>query len=276
MKPALDSTPILSAFGNIESALHELGQHICSALAELPVWIYEGKGFDSNRTKAIAALNKFTPTPGLSPKETFQCPGVIAGTTDTFKMIQSVNAAKDAFLTIIKQYRQKTHPDPTKAIRDVLLQHGCGTIKLKMLCRHIKCIPHHPQRIAWSLGKHSTNITLSVTALQERLHSTGTGKHIDIQLSKLTNLKPDALIRHVETKPLWVANFCIKKAGQADLRGLLRTSLPIFYLHDPKLPTPIVVLGNKKERKAKHRSDKQLEDQPFLPSVKAYRKKQSL
>lgn len=142
-----------------------------------------------------------------------------------------------------------------------------------MLCRHIKYIPYHPRKIAWSLGKHSTNITLSVSALSERLHSTGAGDHIDIQLAKLATLKTDALIRHVETKPLWVANCCLKREGGADKRGLLRTSLPIFYLHDPSLAAPSVVLAAQKERKAPRRSDKQLEDETFLPSVKAYKKK---
>lgn len=273
MKPAIDSASILGAFTNIEQALTHLSQHIQKALADLPLWIYEDGGFSTNRTAAIEAINKFTPTPGLSPKETFQCPGVIAGTTETLKLIQAVNTAKDAFLAVIKQYRQKTHANPTKAIRDILLKHSCGTIKLKMLCRHIKYIPHHPHKISWGLGKHSTNITLSVSALSERLHSSGTGEHIDIQLAKLATLKTGALIRHVETKPLWVANFCLKREGEADKRGLLRTSLPIFYLHDPSQAVPSVVLATQKERKALHRSDKQLEDEPFLPSVKAYRKK---
>lgn len=273
VKPLIDSIPILSAFADIEQAIDHLCSHVTSALSTLPIWIQEGDYFTSNRAKAIEVLKTFAPTAGLSAKETFHCPGVIAATHETLKLINEVNAAKDRFLEIIKRYRQKTSANPTKIIRDVLLHHGCGTIKLKMLCRHIKFIQGHPHKVSWTLGKHSGHTTLPIAVLGKRLSDVGEGKHIDIQLEKLTHTAVGSLVRYVPIKPLWVANFCIKTAGQSDERGLLRTGLPVFYLHNSDCSAPTVIISTKKERTVKHRSDKQLEDEPLLPSLRAYLKK---
>ena len=266
---------IIRQFESLLRLLEQLNRHIRLDLAEFPLWLDDGAdGFAPDRDKAIYALGHFGPSDGLSPQETFKCPGVIAGNLDSLDLIAHINAAKSTFKTLLGACHQSMHQDSCKLVRDTLKYAGYPGIKLKQVLRHIAFIHYHPRRIAWTKGKHSASKLLSQQDSEQMLLKAGQGLHIDLQRIKLKSLDPSLkLIKHRPIKPGWVVNIGSFKQNNRSKYEDIRTALPLFYLHQSQLPTPIVCFGKQGAENRKLRADKQIESQPFLPSISVYRYK---
>lgn len=268
------SKALMTSYECVITTLNALCQHITDDLTNWPLSVEEEGGFKNNRSRVIHALIHFGPTPGLTPQETYSCPGAVAGTDQTIALIQQVNAAKDAFKLAVTEIKQGSKQDISKVIRALLAQKGHTAIKLKQVYRHIPYINYHPRRIAWSKGKHGLSKTISLHEAKRLLLKAGRGEHIDIQLAKLSMLDDKTrLVIHRDIKPCWVVNIATFKEGKKSQFEDLKTSLPIFYLFDFGLEPPVVCLSEPNQRIVKTRADKVLEAAPFLPSISAYRTK---
>lgn len=266
---------LISLYEEILSFIHKLSLHIHSDLQDLPIWSKEGMNNSAlNREKVIWALGNFSFTPGLSPQETFKYPAVIAGTVTTLHFIKEVNEAKEAFKNLVRLTQQEIDGDASKFIRNLLAHAGHPGIKLKQVFRHIPSIYYHPRRIAWTQGKHTSSKLLSKQASEEMLIKTGQGEHIEVQRDKLNRLGNNIkLIKHRRIKPVWVVNIGSFKENKRSKYEDIRTSLPLFYIHNQQYPEPIVSFNNKKIIERKSRSDKKIESTPILPSISVYRYK---
>lgn len=265
----------ISCFMTLLQTLDACNAHIQNDLNELPLWIDNGTGeFIKNRNKLIFALGNFGPTQGLSPQETFKCPGVVAGTQATLALIDQLNHVKSTFKELVRACQQSTEQDSTKFVRDTLARAGYPGIKLKQVFRHISYINYHPRRIAWTKGKHTTSKQLSKQASEKLLEKAGQGLHIEIQKVKLSGLHHQTkLIKHRAIKPGWVVNIGAFKENNCSAYEDIRTALPLFYLHDQQLPNPIVCFSKPRAENRKMRIDKQIESVAFLPSISVYRYK---
>jgi len=131
--------------------------------------------------------------------------------------------------------------------------------------------------MAWTKAKNGSNVTVSKIQAKDLLLKKGQGKHIELQLLQLNALKEnDTLIIHRDIKPYWVVNVAsFKNSEGRSITEKVRTSLPLFYIHDSEFPVPVVCFSHKADRdKTGFRADKRLEDKPFLPSISAYRYRQ--
>ena len=266
-------TQFVTAVNAINDALNILCLHLHDDLTDYPVWVSNGEGgFTSSKDQLIYALKKFTPTPGLLPQETFSCPGAVGGNARTLELVKCVNAAKDHLKTVIADCQEFLG---ASAMKHIHANFGIGTVKLKEVYRHLKCINGHPRRIAWSKCIHNSHKVISSQESAALLTKMGTGTNIDIQMAKLSMLGESTLVQYRRQKTQWVANFFMKNEQGASLRGLIRTGLPIFYLHDNELTPPVVCFSNKRPRVAKNIKHKKLEAEPFLPAINAYRKLKS-
>ncbi|MFZ0219550.1 MAG: hypothetical protein WAL30_05025 [Candidatus Aquirickettsiella sp.] len=275
----IDFAPhLISCFSALLQAIDNCHAHIQSDLRELPLWVDNGAAeFSKNRDKVVAALGNFGPTQGLSPQETFKCPGVVAGTQQTLMLIDNVNQAKNTFKKRVRDYQQTTQQDITKFVRDTLARAGYPGIKLKQVFRHIIYIDYHPRRIAWTKGKHTTSKLLSKQDSEKLLDKAGQGLHIEIQKVKLSGLPHQMkLIKHRAIKPGWVVNIGSFKENNCSAYEDIRTALPLFYLHNQQLPNPIVCFSKPRIQNRKLRADKQIESVAFLPSISVYRYKKEV
>lgn len=69
---------LINLFDTFALALDKLCVHIQDDLTNFTMWIDDGnKQFIQDRDKAIYVLKHLSPKEGLSPQETFVCPGVI-------------------------------------------------------------------------------------------------------------------------------------------------------------------------------------------------------
>ncbi len=272
----IDYAPqLISQFESLLALLEQLNSHIRFDLAEFPLWIDDGAdNFKPNRDKVTYALGNFGPSEGLSPQETFKCPGVVAGTLETLDLIGEVNASKSAFKTLLGACHQAMNQDSCQWVRNTLKHAGYPAIKLKQVLRHIPFIRYHPRRVAWTKGKHTTSKLLSRQDSDQMLTKAGQGLHIDLQRIKLKGLDSKVkLVKHRHIKPGWVVNIGSFKQNKRSKYEDIRTALPVFYLHQPQLPAPIVCFGMQRAENRKLRADKQIESLPFLPSISVYRYK---
>jgi hypothetical protein len=263
-------TQFVSAFNAINDALNILCLHLHDDLTNYPVWVSNEDGeFTSSKDALIYALKKFTPTPGLLPQETFSCPGAVGGNAQTLELITRVNAAKDQLRMVIAACHEFLG---VSAMKHIHANFGIGAIKLKEVYRHLKYINGHPRRIAWSKCVHNSHKIISSQESAVLLSKMGAGINIDIQMAKLSMLGDSTLVQYRRQKTQWVANFFIKGEQGTSLRGLIRTGLPIFYLHNGELVPPVVCFSDKRPRVSKKIKHKKLENEPFLPAINAYRK----
>jgi hypothetical protein len=270
----LDYAPqFIRYFESLLTKLEQLIAHIKSDLNELPLWVDNGAdAFETNRDKVIFALGNFSPTNGLSPQETFKCPGVVASSQLTLSLIEHVNAAKNLFKEQMRACQKSMEKeDVAKFVRDTLAHAGYPGIKLKQVFRQIIFIPYHPRRIAWSKGKHTTSKLVSKQDSEQLLNKAGQGLHIDIQKVKLSGVSQQTkLIKHRTIKPGWVVNIGSFKENKRSSYEDIRSALPLFYLHDQQLPPPLVCFGKQRMENRKMRADKQIESVAFLPSISVY------
>ncbi|MEN9450555.1 MAG: hypothetical protein RJA83_1173 [Pseudomonadota bacterium] len=272
----IDFAPqFVSCFTTLLQTLDTCNDHIQNQLGELPLWVDNGaEVFVRNRDRVVFALANFSPTPGLSPQETFKCPGVVAGTSQTLALIDKVNQAKTTFKELVRVCQQSAEQDMTKFVRDSLARAGYPGVKLRQVFRHIIYIDYHPRRIAWTKGKHTTSKQLSKQASEKLLDKAGQGLHIEIQKIKLSGLDHQTkLIKHRAIKPGWVVNIGAFKENNCSAYEDIRTALPLFYLHDQQLANPIVCFAKPRVQNRKTRIDKQIETVAFLPSISVYRYK---
>jgi hypothetical protein len=266
---------IINTFEDVLSALNILCGHIHDELSDYPVWIMQEDAFKDDSDKLIYALIYFSPVSSLSPQETWTCPGAVAGTKKTIALIKAVNHAKDTFKQKAEACKTIFKANPTKPVRDILARNGHGGIKLKQVYRHIRYIEHQPLRIAWSKGKASSNVIITIEQAREMLIKIGEGEHIDIQLAKLNLLKPtEKLVKRRHMKPYWVINITSSREAGHTPHRKIATSLPLFYLQESEHKRPTVCLSKKTNRdNTKARADKQIEEIPFLQSISVYRYK---
>ncbi|NKB47358.1 MAG: hypothetical protein GKR77_06170 [Legionellales bacterium] len=137
---------IMDAFEKVLCALQTLGRHIHTELSYYPIWVMQGEAFENNRDKVVEALTHFAPVIGLSPQETWTCPGVVAGTRKTIALVQAVDHAKDAFKEVTQSCKTISKEIPTKPVRDILANNGYGAVKLKQVYRHLHYLEYQPTR----------------------------------------------------------------------------------------------------------------------------------
>lgn len=269
--------PVIDAFESVLHALNKLCLHIHDDLLDYPVWVDNGhQQFFQDRDKVIYALKHLSPVMDLTPQETFACPGVVGATEQTFSLIDIVNKEKNAFKEMVKNYLEIFKANPTKPVRQVLATAGYGGIKLKQVYRNIQYINFHPRRVGWTKGKLNSSVVISKSQAIEMLHKAGSGEHIEIQLVKISLVgEKDKLVMYRQIKPCWIANAStFKNASGHSQTYRIRTSLPLFYLHSNDVAIPEVCFSKKTNRnESQKRSDKRIEEIPFLKSINAYRYK---
>lgn len=272
---------IITAFEAVETCLNTLCLHIHDTLQDYPLYVdKDNRELVSEPDLVIYALKHLKPTPGLSPQQTFACMGAVGCTLDTLTLIDTVNAAKDNFRRIIDTYLKQLSPTKrdTTIIRDILARHGHPSIKLKQVYRHIKYLTYHPRKISFTQVAHSTHKPVTRPMAEKLLHEVGEGKHIEVQLAKISLLGPqDKLIIRRDIHDCWLVNVATFKNNEGrSTFSKIWTSMPLFYVLDEKLPYPHVSFSNRYDKHKKGpRADKMLEDKPFLTSISAYRYKRN-
>jgi|GEM_PF-916626 len=274
---------VVSSFKEIIESLNKLCLHVLDDLQALPLWVLDGeKSWFQDRDKLCYILKHMEHRPEISPQETYVCPAIVAATEETFTYIEAVNTAKLAFKGAVAAYLKFLNTPKTKVVRKLLDQAGYGAVKLKQVYRTIPYIDFHPKKVTWAKSRKGSYVKISSSEAKELLLKKGQEEAIDIQLNKLSLLSPkEYLVVFHPIKPCWGVNITKFAEGTQPVtfKRFREIGMPLFYLHGEDLEAPEVQIKYGSPPTAvetgveKHRSDKVLEDKPFLHSIHAYRYK---
>lgn len=259
---------ILQCHQSLKEAIDALCLYVCDHLTDLPIWIADHHTFTQSRYKLCQALTCFAPQQALPHNATPTFPGAAGCDLDTLTLIDTVNAAKDALKEAVMAYKQADCYDQQLPANKIIAKAGHGFVRLKQLYRHIHYLSWHPRRIAWSKARDGSNVRISLAEAQKRLLRFK-GENIDIQLKALGKINDKVLVAYRPIRPYSLVNVAPFKDEPHDLSSI-RTSLPVFYLHDHTKPLPDVVFSNKANRDpTQHRSDRRI-GKLVLPAIHTY------
>ena len=265
----------------LASQLHDAQPHHWIPLSE-----EETQNGVSPLAKANAYFQDFWYQNGQDGRETRSTFGLVAVDDDTLVLARAINALKDELKKHINQL-QKYDKDlwlQTKGelngrhteIRESLYMAGLARLHLKQTWRHIPIIERVPNRVGfnwYSSGRSIQKITIEQA--EKALLNMDTGSdHIQTQLNILGQLRPDTPLAKVQTlAPTMRANVFFDDQQSPD-RLAMNVSLPLLIKAAPngKLPShnqPELAPPEGRQRAV--RSDRRIEDDPFLPSIRVHR-----
>lgn len=267
-------------------------QVLCDRIRQsnLPMWIPltedERRAGISAKEKACAFYQDFWYQDGQDGRETRSCFGLIAVEPSTLDLAVAINERKELFKNHIKTLQKnhkeswlelrgllgRSHPE----LREQLKYSGLSRLHIKQTWRHIPVIDRSPTRVGFNWYQSGRSIQkITVKQAQDALLKMDTtGDHIQTQLSLLSSLKEHEPLAKIQNlAPTMRANLFYDDAS-GPLRQAMNVSLPILFKanengtlpahNEPDLAAPT-------ERQRKVRSDRKIEDEPFLPSLRVHR-----
>lgn len=253
--------------------------------AGLPIWsLRHGEvGADWLRT----ALLDFWYEDGQDGRSTKAYVGMVAADGKILAHLHTANIAKAKFHRVLGVMKNSTNGgiadvkaslaarDPS--LTELLGKSGLARLNLKQTWRQIPCSEAPLERVHLSWYSNGKSIRrISAAEAEERLMKLDVAApHIQVQLRKLAGLPSSEVLAQVQVQaPVMRGNlFYLEPLADGRLRRAMNLSLPLF------VPAPGGVLPSRNEppvapplqRTRKVRSDQRLEEEPYLPSLRAFR-----
>ena len=236
--------------------------------------------------KATSYYQDFWYQNGQDGRETRSCFGLIAANEEQLKQAIMINQHKEVFKQQVKQLQtqQKKHWNELKGqlaqrhnqLRESLHFSGLTRLHLKQTWRHIPVIERCPSRVGfnWYHSGRSIQKYTVEQAQQALLNLDTSSDHIQTQLNLLSKLPGHTPLAKVQNlAPTMRANLFFDD-NALPARQAMNISLPILFKTSPdqKMPSHNEPdLEPPMERKRAVRSDRKIEDEPFLPSIRVHR-----
>lgn len=267
-------------------------QMLCSQLRQnhYPIWVplteTELKLGMSAMDKVCQNLQDFWYQDGQDGRETRSSFGLVPATQEQLDLANLINEEKEHFKNKIKLLQKSnksqwldlrkqlgnTHPK----LREQLRYSGLSRLHIKQTWRHIPIIDRTPIRAGFNWYQSGRSIQkFTVKQAQDALLNLDTSSdHIQTQLSILNKLSSTTPLAKVQNlAPTMRANLFFDD-NELPARQAMNVSLPILFKasengklpphNEPDLSAPA-------QRSRKVRSDRVIEDHPFLPSIRVHR-----
>ncbi len=266
-------------------------QKLCSQLRQNPykIWVplteIECELGLTPIDKVCHSLQDFWYQDGQDGRETRSSFGLVPATPEQLNLANLINEEKEHFKNKIKQLQKtnksqwldlrkelgQTHPQ----LREKLRYSGLSRLHIKQTWRHIPIIDRTPIRAGFNWYQSGRSIQkFTVKQAQDALLNLDTSSdHIQTQLSLLNKLTASTPLAKVQNlAPTMRANLFFD--DERPSRQAMNVSLPIIFKvsesgklpphNEPDLSAPT-------QRSRKVRSDRVIEDHPFLPSIRVHR-----
>ena len=226
-------------------------------------------------------------------RETRSCYGLVMANEELISLAKSVNDKKDAFKLLVQSV-QKDNQDRWLALKAQLNKrhdnlrarlyfNGLARLHLKQAYRHIPILETWPEKIGFTWYSNGRSIKkLTVAQAEQKLINMGEGKdHIQAQLQKLNTLGEHELLAQIQNQvPVVRANLVFKhlnELGHSEtIRKAMNVSLPLLIPSEkfPFLPKFNEISEQPPEQRTRiPRNDFKIEQDAFLPSLRAHRYK---
>lgn len=214
--------------------------------------------------------------------------GLVVAEKEVIEQVKRVNAAKDRFhkvMIAINSDRKDSLHEARQAInqraaldRSWLKYTGLARLNLNHCYR---TIPYHDAAIlkvgfSWSKGELSITRMTPEQAVK-RLYdlNKATPEHIAVQIEKASALPPNARLATIQVNnerlKANIVQEVLNEFGEIEIaRKTIRTSLPLFVRRGKSKPD--ILFRPKPEQKVERlsRLDKKIDDEVFLPSLRAH------
>lgn len=266
---------------------------LCTAVrqdSELPAWVprteTELRGNLDMRLKAIQLYRSLWYEDSQDGRETLTCPGVIGASLATLVAACACNTAKDEFKAAVLALKVIGRAEAGDVMADLhqrwetvataMRRMGVARLNLKQAYRHIPLLERRPLKIGFTWSKQGrviqrTSVATARLLLEQRVKT----PQIQLELQRLTGIsdtEPLARVRRV--CPHLRANIVFSELEGAEVsRRLIQTPLPILVplQYGERLPEFVTVASDPPANLRLRRTDVQIDDEPFLSSIRVYR-----
>lgn len=284
----MNITELVETFDQLMDACHAFSLDIQSG--QYPLWVplsdHETAMGLNSITKAGQVFEDVWYQDGQDGRETRSSFGLIAGDDALIEKAAYINTMKDSLKALVNQLQKqdKTQWRELKgelntrrnALRESLHFSGLARLHLKQTWRHIPVIDRTPIRVGFNWYNSGRSIQkITQEQAQKALEKMDiSSPHIQTQLSALGQLRPATPLAKVQNlAPVMRANVFFDDNMTPD-RLAMNVSLPLIFKasldgkmpehNEPPLTPPT-------ERQRAIRSDRRIEDDPFLPSIRVHR-----
>jgi hypothetical protein len=286
--PALLRVDLLESFERLLATLTAF----CTVLRDdtaLPAWVYrtdqEVRDGLAVRLKAVQLYQSLWYEDGQDGRETLTCPGIIGASATVLAAAGDVNAAKEAFKAAVLALKHLPKPAARELMDDLhrrdaavataMRRLGAARLNLKQAYRQVPLLDRRPLKIGFTWSKQGRAIQrTSVAEARRLLHQRRPTPQIQLELQWLAELpEQEGLARVRSICPHLRANLVFEGADGSVQRRLMQTPLPLLVPLAPgeRLPDFVPIAPEPIGSLRLQRSDVRIEDDVFLPSIRAYR-----
>ena len=282
----------ITLLASFEALLARLDD-FCTAVRQdsaLPVWVSRtevelAENLDM-RFKAIQLYRALWYEDSQDGRETWTCPGIVGASPATLVAARDCNAAKGEFKAAVLALKVLGRAEVGGAMADLhrrwetvaeaMRRMGAARLNLKQAYRHIPLLERRPLKIGFTWSKQGrviqrTDVATARRLLEQRVET----PQIRLELQRLAEVgsgEPLARVRRV--CPHLRANIVFSESGHAGVvRRLMQTPLPVLVpmALGERLPEFVAVVPDPPASIRLRRADVQIEDEPFLASIRVYR-----
>ena len=270
----------------------------CTAVrqdAELSVWVSRtetelAENLDM-RLKAIQIYRALWYEDSQDGRETLTCPGIVGASPTTLKAAHVCNTAKDEFKAAVLDLKSLGRVETHTAMADLhrrwesvavaMRRMGAARLNLKQAYRHIPVLEQRPLKIGFTWSKQGrviqrTSVAAARRLLEQRVETPQTRLELQ-RLAEIRDLEMLARVRsvcpHLRANLVFAAN-----EGSSEVyRRLMQAPLPILVPLRPneRVPEFVAVSPDPPTTPRLRRAYIRIEDEPFLPSVRIHRYRDS-
>lgn len=260
----------------------------------LPAWVARTEAeIAANldvRSKAIQTYRALWYEDHQDGRETLTCPGVVGASADTLIAAHACNAAKDSFKAAVLALKVLSRTEIRGAmadlhqrwgsVADALRRMGAARLNLKQAYRHIPLLEQCPIKIGFTWSKQGRVIQrTSIAAARRLLEQRVETPQVRLDLQRLELIGGDEwLVRVRSVCPHLRANIVFTNLESSGVsRRLMQVPLPILVPLSQGQPLPefVAVMPEPPASPRLRRADVRIEDEPFLPSIRVHRYRDS-
>jgi hypothetical protein len=257
--------------------------------AALPAWVsrteQEVQDDLAVRLKAVYLYQALWYEDDQDGRETLTCPGIIGASLETMEAAQACNAAKEAFKAAVLALKTLSKPDANALMVDLHKRHevvatamkrmGAARLNLKQAYRHIPLLGRRPEKIGFTWSKQGRTIQRTGVAEARRLlQRRRETPQVQLELHRLAGIPEYEVLARVRSVcPHLRANIVFMGTGRQVQRRLMQAPLPILVplQAGERLPEFVPIPPEPVGGLRLQRSDVRIEEDVFLPSIRAYR-----
>ncbi len=282
----------ITLLASFETLLDRLN-NLCTAIRQdsaLPAWVSRteaelAENLDM-RFKAVQLYRALWYEDSQDGRETWTCPGIVGASPATLDAALACNVAKDEFKASVLALKVLGRIGINSAMADLhrrwetvaeaMRRMGAARLNLKQAYRHIPLLEQCPLKVGFTWSKQGRVIQrTSVASVRRLLEQRVETPQIRLELQRLAEIGDDEPLVYVRAVcPHLRANIVFAKLGHVGVtRRLMQTPLPVLVPLNlgERLPEFVGVMPDPPRHFRMRRMDVQIEDEPFLPSVRVYR-----